>query len=305
MTDILKKQFGRPAPLYPGDRVRIVSPSGCIDGDIVDTACRMLIDAGYEVIVGDYAKTEYCRFSGRREQRLSDLQKAFDDVETRAIFCSRGGYGATQLIGDVDFKKFCESPKWVVGYSDITAIHAMIQKNGFMSVHGPMLKHLTENGLYDMCIEHLFRILSGENVEYNCKAHKLNRNGVAKGTLRGGNMAVMNGLRGTAFDYAPEGTILFIEDIGERPYQIDRMLWNLKHGGVFDNISGLIVGSFTGYEDDLSMGATVYELIADMVADYDYPVCFGFPVGHTDDNEPLVCGSYVELSVADDGVCLK
>lgn len=293
----MKNDIIIPSSLVQGARVRIVSPSGSISPDIIDSAVTMLCNAGYEVIVGKHAKAEYCRFAGTDAERLADLQEAFDDDRADLILCSRGGYGATRIIGNVNLEGFARHPKWVVGFSDITAIHSLLQTNGFASLHAPMLKHLTEHGWEDRYVSHIFDILYGREVVYDIPCDSRNRMGTVRGTLRGGNLAVLSGLRGTRFDYSPAGTVLFIEDIGERPYQIDRMLWNMKHGGIFDGISGLIVGHFTGYEDDMSMGKTTCDLIAEMVSDYDFPVCFGFPVGHTDDNEPLICGATVELSV--------
>lgn len=294
-----------PPSLRKGDRIRIISPSGNIDAGIIDRAEEMLAGAGYSVVTGKYARSSYGRFAGTAEQRLSDIQEAFDDEQTRVVLCSRGGYGAVQIIDSVDMTAFRRSPKWVVGYSDISAIHAMLQTEGVASVHALMLKYVTEHGLEDRYVERLMTILQGGSPVYDVAPHPFNRCGVTEGVLRGGNLAVVNGLRGTRFDYIPDGTILFVEDIGERPYQIDRMLWNLRIGGVLARISGLIVGQFTGYEDDMSMGCSVYQLIRDMVAPYGYPVCFDFPVGHVDANEPLVCGAPVRMSVESDSVHLE
>lgn len=287
-----------PSQISKGDRIRIVSPSGAITPEIIDNAEKMLLNAGYEVIVGKHAKCEYFRFAGTAEERLSDLQEAFNDQETKAIFCSRGGYGAIQILDNIDMTGFRKNPKWLIGFSDITAIHVMLQFHGYASMHAPMLKHLTEQGWGDKYVCHMFDILEGRKVEYSSPGNLLNRTGHATGILKGGNLAVLNGLRGTKYDYIPKDTILILEDTGERPYQIDRMLWNLKIGGIFDNISGLIIGSFTGYEDDMSMGKNTYGIISDIIAQYDFPVCFGFPVGHTEDNEPLVLGAKVELCVS-------
>lgn len=287
-----------PQSLKKGSRIRIVSPSGSINPEIIDKAETLLVNAGYEVITGRHAKSEYFRFAGSAEERLEDLQEAFDDKDTKAILCSRGGYGAIQILENINLSEFRKHPKWLVGYSDITTIHSMLQTNGFASLHAPMLKHITEEGWGDKYVGHIFDILEGIPVEYSSKYNALNRTGYAKGILRGGNLAMLNSLRGTKYDCIPEGCILFIEDIGERPYQIDRMLWNLKLGGVFNNISGLIVGSFTGYEDDMSMGKNIYDIISETVSQYNFPVCFGFPVGHTSDNEPLICGAEAELTVS-------
>lgn len=302
---MMEKGFVIPGSLAAGSRIRIVSPSGAVSPAIVDTAETMLRNAGYEVIVGRYARGEYFRFSGTAEERLSDLQEAFDDKETKAVFCSRGGYGAIQILENIDMTEFRKYPKWVVGFSDITAIHSFLQYNGFASLHAPMLKHLTEQGWGDKYVEHLFDILSGRKVVYSSAGSMMNRTGNATGILRGGNLALLYSLRGTKYDFCSDRTVLFIEDVGERPYQIDRMLWSLRLGGAFSNLSGLIVGSFTGYEDDMSMGKDVYGIISDIVSCYDFPVCYGFPVGHVDDNEPLICGAEVELCVSPFSATLK
>lgn len=286
-----------PPPLESGGRIAIVSPSGCIEPSIIDRAVEMLAGAGYEVRVGRHARSRHGRFAGTRDERLEDLQAAFDDDATRVVMCSRGGYGAVQLMADVDMTGFGHSPKWVVGFSDITAIHALLQRHGYASLHAPMLKHIAENGMEARETRHLFDIMRGKRMSITAATHRLNRPGRAAGIIRGGNLAVLGGLRGTPYDFTARDTILFIEDVGEPPYRIDRMLWNLKLGGVFDNIAGLVVGQFTGYEDDLSMGCTTYELIAEMVSDKDYPVCFNFPVGHVAHNEPIVCGIRAELCI--------
>lgn len=294
-----------PAPLVAGGRIAIVSPSGCIDPVLVDRGAEMLRRAGYDVVVGVHARSAHGRFAGTRAERLADLQAAFDDPLVRVVMCSRGGYGAVQLLRDLDLGGFMRSPKWVVGFSDITAIHALLQANGCASLHAPMLKHLVSCGWDDCCVRHLMEVLGGRGFEVACGAHPLNRLGEAVGVVRGGNLSVLAGLRGTWLDCVGEGTILFLEDVGERPYRIDRMLWNLELGGVFDRLAGLVVGQFTGYEDDLTMGCGVYDLIARMVRGRGYPVCFDFPVGHVDANEPVVCGVRARLSVDAAGAVLR
>ncbi len=294
-----------PAPLGVGGRIAIVSPSGCVDPVLVDRGAEMLRGAGYDVVVGDHARGAHGRFSGTRTERLADLQAAFDDPSVRVVVCSRGGYGAVQLLRDLDLRGFMRSPKWVVGFSDITAIHALLGANGCASLHAPMLKHLVGRGWDDCCVRHLFEVLGGKGFDVACGWHPLDRPGEAEGVVTGGNLSVLAGLRGTGLDLLAEGAILFLEDVGERPYRIDRMLWNLELGGVFDRLAGLVVGQFTGYEDDLTMGCGVYDLVARMVAGRGYPVCFGFPVGHVDANEPVVCGVRARLSVGAGGVVLR
>ena len=231
------------------------------------------------------------------------LQEAMDDEEAKVIFCSRGGYGAVHLIGKLDFTKFRQHPKWLIGFSDITALHNLFQQNGFASLHAPMARHLTVEPEDDFCTQALKDILFGqalggtEAFSYVCPGHKLNHKGEGKGVLRGGNLSVFYGLRGTPYDIPAEGTILFIEDVGERPHAVERMMYNLKLGGVLDKLSGLIIGQFTEYEENKSLGKDLYGALADLVKEYDYPICFDFPVGHVSMNVPLINGAAVTLKV--------
>ena len=245
------------------------------------------------------------KYAGTVKQRLKDLQEAFDNPKVKAILCSRGGYGAVHLVDKLDFTAFRESPKWLIGFSDITALHNTIQQQGFASLHAPMARHLTVEAGDDVCTLHLKNILFGELPSYSCLKHNRNRKGKVEGILRGGNMAVLYGLRGTAFDIPAEGTILFIEDIGERPHAVERMMYNLKLGGVLEKLSGLIIGQFTEYEEDRSLGKELYDALAHLVKEYDYPVCFNFPVGHVPHNLPLIEGAKVSFEVATKGVNLR
>lgn len=206
------------------------------------------------------------------------------------------------LLNGLDFTRFREHPKWMIGFSDITALHNLFQYNGFASLHAPMARHLAVEAADDPCSLYLRDILFGKLPAYKCKRHKLNRLGTAKGILRGGNMAVFHGLRGTPYDIPPEGTILFIEDVGERPYAIERMMYNLKLGGVLEKLSGLIIGQFTEYEEDRAIKKDLYGALFDLVEEYNYPICFDFPVGHVTENLPLINGAEVELISGKKGV---
>lgn len=294
-----------PPFLQQGDKVVILSPSGKIDKHFLEGAHLRLESWGLKVVVARHADGASGRFAGTVKQRVTDFQRALDDEKTKAILCSRGGYGAVHLMDKLDFTAFKEHPKWLLGYSDITLLHALMQYNGYASIHSLMARHLTVESGDDPCTTALRNLLFGHLPVYQFGGHKLNRKGVARGVLRGGNLSVLYGMRATPYDLVPQGTILFIEDIGERPYHIDRMMWNLKLGGVLEQLSGLIVGQFTEYEEDKSLGKEVYGLIADIVKEYDYPVAFDFPVGHVSANYPLVCGAAVELDVSKKTVELK
>lgn len=293
-----------PQPLNYGDKAIIISPSGNTEPLYIDTAKSVLQSWGLQTETATYAYQKYGRFGGTREQRLSDLQSAMDDKEIKLIFCSRGGYGVVQLLENINYKRIRQYPKWLVGFSDITALHLAFLKKGIASLHAPMARHLTEDaedeaGLY------LKEVLFSGNINYNVDSHPLNRKGNTEGRLFGGNLAVMCGLIGTPYFKIPPDGILFIEDIGEPAYKIDRMIWQLKLSGILKSISGLIVGRFADCEDDALMCETIYGTIKDMVSQYQFPVIFGFPVGHVKDNYPLIQGGNVRLSVNNDYVTLE
>lgn len=292
-----------PPYLQEGDRVIVLSPSSKIDKSFLKGAYKRLKSWGLEVVFAKHAGSSNGTYAGNIRQRLEDLQEAMDDEEAKVIFCSRGGYGAVHLIGKLDFTKFRQHPKWLIGFSDITALHNLFQQNGFASLHAPMARHLTVEPEDDFCTQALKDILFGqalggtEAFSYVCPGHKLNHKGEGKGVLRGGNLSVFYGLRGTPYDIPAEGTILFIEDVGERPHAVERMMYNLKLGGVLDKLSGLIIGQFTEYEENKSLGKDLYGALADLVKEYDYPICFDFPVGHVSMNVPLINGAAVTLEV--------
>lgn len=294
-----------PPFLQRGDTVMIISPSSKIDKQFLKGAKRRIEEWGLKVVMGKHASGASGSYAGSIRQRLNDLQDAMDNPEIKAILCSRGGYGAVHLIDKVDFTKFHEHPKWLMGFSDITALHNLFQKNGYASLHSIMARHLTVEPEDDICTQHLRKILFGELPTYICEPHKHNRTGRVKGILRGGNMAVAYGLRGTPYDIPSEGTILFIEDINERPHAVERMMYNLKLGGVLGKLSGLIIGQFTGYEEDNELGKELYKALSVLVEEYDYPVCFNFPVGHVTHNLPLVNGAEVEFTVTSKNVTLN
>lgn len=294
-----------PPFLQKEDCVVILSPSGKIDRSFIEGAQKRLESWGLRVTIGRHARGSSGKYAGTIDQRWTDLQQAMDDPSVKAILCSRGGYGAVHLLDRIDFTLFNKHPKWLIGFSDITALHALFQAHGFASIHGPMGRHLTVEPEGDWAAQVLKELLLGQLPTYLCPKHRLNRAGSVKGVLRGGNLAVAYGLRATPYDIPAEGTVLFLEDVGERPHAIERMVYNLKLSGVLEKLSGLIVGQFTEYEEDLSLGKPLYEALADLVGGYDYPVCFDFPVGHVTRNSPLIAGAEVEFTVDSKGASLK
>ncbi|MEA4917604.1 LD-carboxypeptidase [Proteiniphilum sp.] len=293
----------RPPSLQFNDRAVIISPAGKIDGYIVQGAAAVLENWGLRPEISENALCEAGRFSGSVEQRLSDLQKAFDDPDIKLVFCSRGGYGVVHLLEKLDFSGIKKNPKWVVGYSDITLLHATLQTCGIASLHAPMAQHFSDEGSEDIAVRYTKTVLSGQPVSYRipvAKSSLLNRKGESSGRLFGGNLSVFCSLLGSQYAKIPNGGILFIEDIGEVPYRVDRMIYQLKIGGVFSKINGLIIGQFTGYEEDPQMYSPLFESIREAVSEYDFPLCFDFPVGHVKLNFPLIMGGTADLKVEED-----
>lgn len=288
--------------MQTSDKAVILSPAGKIDASVVQGAAAVLEGWGLQTVIGDHAVSEHGRYSGSVNERLNDLQKAFDDPEVKVILCSRGGYGVVHLLNDLDFSGIRAHPKWVIGYSDITALHAALQLNGIASIHGPMAKHFSDEGAEDRSVQYTKSIVSGHAVEYHTPVtgkNELNRNGEAAGRLFGGNLSVFCSILGTKYARVPRDGILFIEDIGEAPYKTDRMIHQLKLAGVFERISALIVGQFTDYEEDEQMYDNLQQSIFNVVRDDAFPVCFNFPVGHVKQNYPLIMGTTASLTVAD------
>ena len=292
-----------PPRLREGDRVIILSPSSKIDKAFLRGAVRRLQSWGLEPVLAPHAGSSHGTYAGTMAQRLRDLQEALDNPQARAILCSRGGYGAVHLVDKLDFTRFRQQPKWLIGFSDITALHNVFQHEGFASLHAPMARHLTVEPDDDPAMLALRDFLFGHYPEGRqdfgvaCEAHRLNHRGTARGILRGGNLSVFYGLRGTPWDFPPEGTLLFLEDVGERPHAVERMLYNLRLGGVLRRVSGIVVGQFTEYKETLTLGKPLLDAMADVLDDCRCPVCFDFPVGHVTANLPLVCGAQARLEV--------
>lgn len=294
-----------PPYLKPNDQIRIVSPSGSINPEFIDGTKIVLTSWGLQVTEGEFARAEYGRFAGTKEQRITDLQAALDDPNVKAILCSRGGYGISQIIDKLDFKQFVTSPKWLIGFSDVTILHNAIASLGIASIHGIMAKHLTELASDAEPVIRLRELLFGKLSFFSLPANEYNKTGIATGKLIGGNLSVLMGLRGSQFDLDYSNAILFIEDIAEKPYHIDRMMQNLRFSGELAKLSGLIVGQFSDCDEDPQMMQTISEIILDAVKDYTYPVCFDFPAGHVDYNLALMLGVEVRLDVTTENVELK
>jgi len=285
-----------PQSLSTGDTIAIVSPSSIIKPQNVYKALPVINDQGWQTEVGPHAFDRHGTYAGTDADRLADLTAALTDPAVKAILCSRGGYGAVHLLESLARFPLENNPKWIIGFSDISALHALMTSRGIASIHAPMTKHIADYGADDPDTAALFSILRGESVRYELPPHPADRHGSADGMLVGGNLAVIAGLIGTPFDVLKPGRILFIEDVAEPIYKIERIFYQLQLSGVLARLAGLIVGKFTNYsgdDDNPSMEA----MIERMVAPYDYPVAFGAPIGHVRHNIPLICGAGATLTV--------
>ena len=285
-------------------KIRIVSPGKSIDQKHIEFAEGYLKSKGYEVSIGAHAGGQSNYFSGTEEERLQDLQEALDDENLDVILCSRGGYGCIHLVDKLDYRKFLWHPKMIVGYSDITVFHSRMSRMGFESIHATAPLNFEENTVD--ALHSLVHAIDGEENEYDMPNHSLNREGQVTEKIVGGNLAILCSLIGTHDELRTRNRILFIEEIGEPVYKIDRMMRQLKNAKLLSKLDGLIVGGITDLKDsDPPYGKTAEQVIRDAVEEFDYPVCFGFPGGHINDNRAIVFGRTAQLIVSKTGAIFK
>lgn len=282
-----------PPPLKPGDKIAITAPARKVTPQELETSITVFESWGLSVVFPSNIYATDNQYAGTDEQRAADLQSLLDDPDIKAIICARGGYGLVRIIDLLDFTKFRENPKWIVGYSDITVLHSFIQKNlEIETLHAimPINFNLSSEEVKNS-IEELRKALFGEKLMYDFPAHKLNRTGYAKGIITGGNLSIIYSQSGTNADIDTTGKVLFIEDLDEYLYHIDRMMMNLKRNSKLDNLAALLVGGMTGMHDnETPFGKIAEEIIMEAVKGYTYPVVFGVPSGHQDKNLPLILG---------------
>ncbi|MBK5284465.1 MAG: LD-carboxypeptidase [Bacteroidia bacterium] len=288
----------RPDNLQSGDTICIISTARKISPDEIQPAVDLLTSWGLNVVFGKNLFHQQNQFAGSDEERNSDFQNALDDKNIKAVLFARGGYGTVRIIDSINWKSFNQKPKWLIGFSDITVIHSHVLKNcGAETLHAPMALNFKKASTESL--DALKKILFGENVSYQIPENILsdfNRHGKAKGILTGGNLSILYALNGTPSDIDYSGKILFIEDIDEYLYHIDRMMLTLKRSGNLKSLAGLIVGGMTDMRDNMvPFGKSAEEIICEAVAEYRYPVCFGFPAGHFRDNRTLIFGREAEL----------
>ncbi len=300
------KEIIFPKSLKKGAQIAIISPAGSVEEEQLEKGLDLIRKNGFEPVLGKHVFTKFSNgynYAGTEKERISDLNWAFNDDDIAAVWASRGGYGCQHLLKHIQLSKFKKNPKWYIGYSDNTVIQSFLLKNNFTSITGQTIK-TSSFGVTDESYDLIFDILKGEKPQYDIKSNPFNKNGTAEGQLIGGNLALIYALLGTSYSFDFKDKILFIEEIGEKYYALDRMMMSLELAGVFRKIKGLIIGGMTNMGDEKENKAFeesyddfAYQLISDRLKKYDFPTLFGFPNGHIFDNRPLIIGANVKISV--------
>ena len=283
--------------LKTGDKIAIVSTARKISVEELEYAKNVFISWGLNPIESPNLRAEHHQFCGTDQQRSEDLQWALDSNEIKAIICFRGGYGTVRILDNIDLTQFNKNPKWIGGYSDVTALHNFINCNtSTPTLHATMPINFKENS--KEALASLKDALFGKSYQIKTTSHSKNKLGNVKGKIVGGNLSILYSLSGTKFDIDTSNKILFIEDLDEYLYHIDRIMWNLKLSGKLENLKALIVGGMTGMHDNtIPFGKNAVEIILEAVKEYDFPVCFDFPAGHLDDNRALIFNQKCHLKI--------
>jgi muramoyltetrapeptide carboxypeptidase len=308
-----KKLINVPPYLKKGDTIGITCPSGYISLEECQPAINKMQEWGFNIRLGMTVGAKDFTFAGTDEQRAKDLQQMLDDDSINTIMLGRGGYGAVRMIDKVDFTKFKKKPKWIIGFSDATVFHCHINRNfDIATLHSKMCNSFPDDFTKAVqtqidTIDSIRQCLAGEKMKYERLPIAENRPGEGIGNLVGGNLSIIQMLDGSVSDLKTEGKILFIEDVDEYPYKIDGMLWNLKRSNKLNKLKGLVVGEFRIKPDDAGeeFGKTIYDMVMEKVKEYNYPVCFDFPVGHVKENYALKCGMKHRLTVSNTGTILE
>ena len=294
----------QPNFLQKNDTVAIVSTARKLTLEEIKSAIKLLKNWGLNVLIGKTIGLEENQFSGTSEERTNDFQKMLDNPKIKAIWCARGGYGTVKIIDDLDFTYFKKQPKWIIGYSDITVLHNQLNNIGFESLHATMPLDVAKNTTE--ALKSLKKSLFGEILTYQITTSDYNKTGEGFGELVGGNLSMLYSLLGSKSTINTDGKILFIEDLDEYLYHIDRMCMNLKRNGYFKNLKGLIVGGMTNMHDNtIPFGKNATEIILDAVSAYNFPVVFNFPAGHLNDNSALIFGRKATLEVGTEKTTLS
>lgn len=292
-----------PPPLKPGDTIAITCPARKMTAAELEPAIAIINSWGYKVLLGNTIGGACDQFSGTDGERAADMQQFLDNPNVKAILAARGGYGNVRIVDKLDWTRFKQNPKWLVGYSDSTVLHAQLQAFGFASLHASMPVNFPKNT--PEALTSIQNALSGKALAYSVEPHEFNRHGTAQSELIGGNLSVLYSISGSASDIDTAGKILFLEDLDEYLYHIDRMMMQLDRAGKLKDLAGLVIGGMSDMRDNaIPFGKDAYQIIQERVAQYRYPVCYGFPAGHIDDNRALVLGATHQLEVTEDLVSL-
>ncbi|MEO6346810.1 MAG: LD-carboxypeptidase [Aquaticitalea sp.] len=299
----------QPPFLKAGDTVAIVAPSGVLinKNEYIERSQELLESWGLKVIIGKHVFSQHGHFAGTDEERCEDMQKALDNPSVKAVWAARGGYGTVRILDQLDYTKFNSKPKWIIGYSDITALHSQVHNLGYETFHAIMCTSVPEDisEVKDV-IDNFKDAIFGKPLSYTLEGSKNNKTGTVTAALIGGNLTVLHTMLGSTTSIDTSGDILFIEDVGEYAYHIDRMMQSLKRAGYFEHCQGILVGDFSRVrENDQDFGRTIEEIILDAVADKNFPVAFNMHAGHEKDNRAMILGATVEMKVTKEGTKLK
>jgi len=295
----------QPPYLKAGDTVAIVAPSGILNGRSgeIERAKALLKSWNLNVVIGKHVFKTDNHFAGTDDERCEDFQNALDDPKIKAIWCARGGYGTVRILDKLDYTKFKDNPKWLIGYSDITALHNQFHNEGFESIHAIMCTSLIDKPEeLEQSIATMKQAVFGEKLQYRLKGSNYNQSGSVSAPIIGGNLTMLHTMLGSNTSIDTSGKILFIEEIGEYKYHIDRMLQSLKRAGYFENCAGLIVGDMSKIRKNTTpWGSSIEQLIIDALSEYNFPIAFNMPAGHENDNRALILGRTIDLEVTKEG----
>lgn len=295
-----------PAYLRKGDTIGVICPAGFMPFEKAVTCLEVLQQWGFKIKMGKTLGHQFHYFSGTDEERLLDLQTMLDDDDVKAVLCARGGYGLTRIVDRVELNKFRKNPKWIIGFSDVTVLHAhILNETRVATLHAPMAAAFNDGEHENEYVQSLREALIGKAANYITAPHEYNNNGKVSAPVVGGNLSLIIHQLGTPSDFAMKGNILFIEDVGEYIYNVDRMLYQLKRAGRLKELGGLIIGGFTDMKDTLvPFGKDVYEVIHEVIKEYNYPIAFNFPISHEKENYAIKVGVEYTLSVSNEEVRL-
>ena len=300
-SNVLKKQLIQPEPLKSGDTISILAPSGVLNNfdNKITKAINIFKSWGLNVVLGNHIYDKNGHFAGTDKNREKDFQKALDNKNIKAIWCARGGYGAVRIIDKLNFDNYLKNPKWIIGFSDITVIHNKLNFLNSESIHAMMITGFEDIGQNNDSLSKLKNVLFGDSLSYSIASNKNNKAGKSEGIIVGGNLTLIQSTIGSKTELKMKDKILFIEEIGEYAYHIDRMLYSLKRAGYFENCKGLIVGQISDVKkNNTDFGRSINELILDVLDEYNFPILFDFPAGHEKTNFPIILGRKVILDVS-------